>query len=72
MKVSRAALQALLQVSDEDRQKTRDEILDVTLADIKALAKMIKEVLADNYICVVGGQQAIEENREEFNKVLKQ
>ena len=72
MKVSRAALQALLQVSDEDRQKIRDEILDVTLPDIKALSKMIRDVLADNYICVVGGQQAIEENKNEFNKILKQ
>lgn len=33
---------------------------------------MIRSVLADNYVCVVGGQQAIEENREEFNKILKQ
>ena len=40
--------------------------------DIKALAKMIRDVLADNYICVVGGQQAIEENKKEFNKILKQ
>ena len=72
LKVSRAAMQELLAVSDADRQKTRNEILDVTLADVKALAKMIREVLADNYICVVGGQQAIEENRDEFNKILKQ
>ena len=72
LKVSRAAMQELLAVSDADRQKTRDEILDVSLADVKALAKMIREVLADNYICVVGGQQAIEENKDEFNKILKQ
>ena len=72
LKVSRAALQELLAVSDADRQKTRNEILDVTLADIKALAKMIRDVLADNYLCVVGGQQAIEENKEEFNRTLKQ
>ena len=72
MKVSRAAMQELLAVTDADRQKTRDEILGVTLAEIKALGKMIREVLADNYICVVGGQQAIEENKEEFNKILKQ
>ena len=72
LKVSRAAMQELLRVSDADRQKTRNEILDITLADIKVLAKMIREVLADNYICVVGGQQAIEENKNEFNKILKQ
>ena len=44
----------------------------MTLEDIKKLAPVIRDVLADNYICVVGGQQAIEENKEEFNTVLKQ
>ena len=72
LKVSRAALQELLAVSDADRQKTRNEILDVTLTDIKALTKMIRDVLADNYLCVVGGQQAIEENKRECNRTLKQ
>ena len=72
LKVSRAAMQELLAVTDADRQKTRNEILDVTPADIKVLAKLIRDVLADNYICVVGGQQAIEENKKEFNKILKQ
>ena len=72
LKVSRAALQELLEISDEARQKTRNEILDVTLEDIKKLGPVIRDVLADNYICVVGGQQAIEENKEEFNTVLKQ
>ena len=72
LKVSRAALQELLEISDEARQRTRNEILDVTLEDIKKLAPVIRDVLADNYICVVGGQQAIEENKEEFNTVLKQ
>ena len=32
----------------------------------------IRQVLADNYICVVGGRQAIEENKEEFNRILQQ
>ncbi len=72
LKVSRAAMQELLGITDADRQQTRNEILDVTLPDIKALAKVIRDVLADNYLCVVGGQQAIEENREEFNAILKQ
>ncbi|MBQ9697828.1 MAG: peptidase M16, partial [Acidaminococcaceae bacterium] len=72
LKVSRAALQELLEISEESRQQTRNEILDVTLEDIKKLAPMIKAVLADDYVCVVGGQQAIEENRKEFNTILKQ
>ena len=72
LKVSRAALQELLEISEESRQQTRNEILDVTPEEIRKLAPMIKAVLADDYVCVVGGQQAIEENKNEFKKILKQ
>lgn len=71
-KVSRAVLQELTGVTEEARQKTRDEILDVTPADIRALAPVIADVLADGYTCVVGGQQAIEDAKEEFGRILKQ
>ncbi len=72
LKVSRAALQELLEISDDNRQRVRNQILDVTLEDIRKLAPVIRAVLADDYVCVVGGQQAIEESRDEFNIVLKQ
>lgn len=71
-KVIQAGLRELMGISDAARQQTRNEILDVTLADIKALAEPIAAVLQDNYICVVGGQQAVEEAKEEFSSIIKQ
>lgn len=52
-------------------QKNRDEVIDCQVADIRALAPLVKDVLDDGYICVVGGQQKIEGHKELFNKILK-
>ena len=52
------------------RQKVRDQILDVKLENLTSLAPLIKAVLADNYLCVVGGKQAIEESQKEFKATV--
>ncbi|MDO4805390.1 MAG: insulinase family protein [Lachnospiraceae bacterium] len=53
----------------EDSQKMRDEILDATAEDIRALAKAMEAVLSDNYICVVGSEGKIAEHKELFSHV---
>lgn len=58
-------------MTDAMRQQTRDEILDVTPDDIRALADVAEAVLQDRHICVVGGQAAIDGARDEFESVLK-
>ena len=40
-------------------QKERDEILNATDEDIRALAPLIEAVLSDQQICVVGSETAI-------------
>ena len=70
IKVSQAAIRDLLGVTDEIRQRTREEILDVTPDQIRALAKVFRDVLGDGYRCVVGGQQAISQASDRFNTVL--
>jgi Zn-dependent M16 (insulinase) family peptidase len=52
-------------------QKNRDEVLDCTVKDIQALAPLVRDVLKDQYLCVVGSQDAIEANKTLFNRVLK-
>lgn len=54
----------------ELRQRIRNEVLDVTNADLQALSKVVGDTLSDGYICVVGGKQPIEENKELFNVVM--
>ena len=46
-------------VTEELMQKERDEILNATDEDIRALAPLIEAVLSDQQICVVGSENAI-------------
>ncbi len=57
-------------ITDEQRQQARDEVLDVTNEDLQALAPVIRDMLSDGYVCVVGGKQPIEANADKFNKIL--
>jgi Zn-dependent M16 (insulinase) family peptidase len=57
-------------VTVAQRQKTRNEVLDIKLADLTALAEPIAQVLADNYVCVVGGKQPIEAAGPIFTKTF--
>lgn len=70
MRLEQAALLYLKALPDELRQRVRSEVLDVTNADLQALAKVIEDMLSDGYVCVVGGRQAIEANKEIFASVV--
>ena len=56
-------------VTNETIQKHRDEILDATDADIRALAPLVKAVLEENLICVVGSESAVAESEDLFMEV---
>ena len=47
-------------------QKERDQILDATVGDIHALAPLIEAILADDQICVVGSESAVEKAKDVF------
>ncbi len=53
----------------EDIQKNRDEVLDATVEDIRALATPIESAIAQRNICVVGNEDAIERNSNLFDNV---
>ena len=53
----------------EDLKKERDDIINVTQEDIRALNKLVQAVLAQGNICVVGNESKIEEDRELFKEV---
>ena len=56
-------------VTAEMRQKARDQILDATADDIRALAPIIEAVLSDDQICVIGSETAMQKNEDLFDKV---
>ena len=53
-------------LTDADYQKERNEILGVTIEDIKALKPLIEKALSDNTLCVIGNENKILENKELF------
>ena len=69
MRLSQTALAHIKGVPQAMRQKTRDEILNLTLEDLRALGKVVRDTLSENYLCVVGGSSAIEANKELFKAV---
>ena len=60
----------LKNITDEQRQQARNEVLDVTNEDLQALTPVIRDMLSDGYVCVVGGKQPIEANADKFNKII--
>ncbi|WP_405379116.1 insulinase family protein [Phascolarctobacterium sp.] len=70
MRMDQAAIQYIKQVPEELRQRTRDQVLDVTNADLQALGQVVEDMLSDGLICVVGGKQAIEANKDKFTAII--
>ena len=56
-------------VSAEMIREERNQILDATQDDIRALYKVAEAVLKAEQLCVVGSEDKIEENKELFGTV---
>ena len=56
-------------VSEEMLRQERAQILDADQADIRALADVLRAVLAEESLCVIGSEEKIEENRDMFLEV---
>ncbi len=50
-------------------QRTRDEVIDARVEDIRALADPVDAAMSQGNICVVGNEGAIEASRELFDNV---
>ena len=54
----------------ESRMKIRNEIINCTVQDIRNLAPLVKSIIEEPYICVMGNEEKIQNNKEIFNAVL--
>ncbi|ABK61755.1 MULTISPECIES: insulinase family protein [Clostridium] len=70
LKSERAISYYLSNITKEDIQKERDEVLSCTKEDIREFANMIKDCMDQNYICVLGNSIKIKENKELFNELV--
>lgn len=53
----------------EDLQKEREEIINADVEKIKSFAPMIKDLMKEDYICVLGNEEKIKENKDLFNNI---
>jgi hypothetical protein len=56
-------------ISFEEMQKERDEVLDATPEQIRALAPLVRCVLEDQAICVIGNEEKIQKDRDLFASI---
>ncbi len=56
-------------VSAEMIRQERAEVLDATEEDIRALAEIVEAVLKNNYFCVIGNEEKIEEQKDLFMEI---
>ena len=56
--------------TEEVLQKIRDEVLDASPADIRALAGGIRELLAEGSFCAIGNENRIEKEKKLFDQTF--
>lgn len=66
---SRSMAAYLEELTYEEIQKERDEILNAQPADIRALSDLVASVLSDECLCVIGNEQAIRSEAQMFDSL---
>jgi len=70
MKGETAVRNYISNISQADVQKERDEVLATKLTDVISLADLLEKSMNENYCCVLGNENKIQENEALFNKLV--
>ena len=57
----------LRNITFEELQQSRDEVLGATVEDIRALATLVRDTMKQDYFCVVGNEDVLEAAKERFD-----
>ena len=71
MKGNLAQLLYLRGITEEDRQRERDEILSTGEPAIRDLASLVDACMKQNTFCVFGGEDKVKENEALFSRVIR-
>ena len=71
MKGETATGRFISNVSQDDVQKSRDEILNTRVKDIKDCVDILESSMKENYVCALGNENKIRENKELFNNLVQ-
>lgn len=70
MKGDKAMAMYFSGISDEQLQQDRDEILNTTVEDIRALGPAIRAALSDNLLCAMGNEQKLRAQSSYFKELI--
>ncbi|TDT63287.1 insulinase family protein [Fonticella tunisiensis] len=70
MKGQRSTINYIRQLTQEDIQREREEVLNTKKEDIKGFAKLVKDAMEQGYICVLGNEDKIKLNKDLFNNLV--
>lgn len=70
MKAEKSDANYINGVTQEDIQQERDEVLKTTADDIKGTAPLIRDAMAQDYLCVLGNESLIKQNRDIFSNLV--
>lgn len=70
MKGERAAENYIKHISYDDIQKEREEVLNVKIDNIKGFGSLISEAMQKNYLCVIGNEEKIKQNKSVFGSII--
>ncbi|MCI9493263.1 MAG: insulinase family protein [Lachnospiraceae bacterium] len=68
-KTGRSATAYLTGVTEEMLQKEREEILNASQADIRSLSGIVKAVLEEGALCVIGNEEKLKEEQALFKEL---
>ena len=55
----------------EDICRSREEMLSVTVDELRELASAVEDVLSSGYICTIGNEEKILENKDLFKNIIR-
>jgi len=56
-------------ITEEFLKKEREEALNTTVEDIRALAPAVEAILSENNLCVIGNETKLRDNKDMFGKL---
>lgn len=69
MKGKRSLNIYLTEVSSEELQEQRDQVLNCSVEDIRQAAEVIRSIINSGVLCVIGNEQHIKEEKELFDEI---
>ncbi|MFW5649361.1 MAG: insulinase family protein [Candidatus Alkaliphilus sp. MAG34] len=71
MRGEKAVNQYISGITPDELQKERTQVLNTTPEDIRQYAGLLGEAMQENYLCVLGNEDKIQHNKEQFGNLVK-